>query len=150
MTTEKDICDIISIFHDGTISAYSGDKDRLTVTIDCEYLAEQIESGFGKFFILLTNVEELNLTIWSQNKSDFPRTLTALDHIFQADLEILNVNQNEKGEKVVSCLQLDPDIDYNGGDLRIIAEEIRIFDQTRNEISVDQLLGLAKEYWDSF
>jgi len=150
MTTERDICDIISIFHDGIISAYSGDKDRLTVTIDCEYLAEHIESGFGKFFIQLTNVKELDLTTWPRNKNDLPRTLSALEYIFQADLEILNVEQNEKREKVVSCLQLDPNFDYNGGDLRIIAEELRIFDQNKSEISVDQLLALAKDYWGSF
>ena len=150
MTFERDICDIISIFHDGTISAYSGDKDHLTMTVDCQYLAEQIDSRFDKFFIQLTKVEELDLTTWPRNKSDLARTLTELDHVFKADLEILNVNQNEKGVKAISCLQLDPDFDYSGGDLRIIAEEIRIFDQSKNEISVDQLLGLAKKYWESF
>jgi hypothetical protein len=46
MTTVEDIRDVFSIFHDGGISAWSGNKDTLTLTIDCEYLAERINKSF--------------------------------------------------------------------------------------------------------
>ena len=49
MTATEDIRDIFSILHDGTISACTGDKDLLTLTVDCEYLAELIDKSFDKF-----------------------------------------------------------------------------------------------------
>lgn len=149
MITKRDVSDVISIFHDGAISGYSGDKNKLTLTIDCQYLAELIDKDFKKFFVTLTKVDKLELTTWPQNKYDSARILTQLPQVFQADLEIINVIKNEKGEEVLNCLQLDPEFDYSGGDLRIVADEIQVLDQAGKEMTIKRLLELTKEYWDS-
>ena len=61
MTVTEDIRDIFSILHDGTISAWTGDKNLLTLTVDCEYLAERIDKSFDKFYVELINVDKLEL-----------------------------------------------------------------------------------------
>jgi hypothetical protein len=51
MSATNDIRDIFLILHDGTISAWTGEKNLLTLTVDCEYLAELIDKSFDKFFL---------------------------------------------------------------------------------------------------
>lgn len=149
MITKQDASDVLSIFHDGTISKYSGDRNKLTLTIDCQYLAELIDSKFHKFSAQITLVEELSLRTWPQNKSASSKTLTDLSKVFQAELEILNVTKNEKGEKVLNCLQPESKFNYSGGELIIVAAEIQVFDQAGREMNIEQLLELAEKYWKS-
>jgi hypothetical protein len=147
MTATEDIRDIFSILHDGTISAWTGDKDLLTLTVDCEYLAERIDKSFDKFYIELMQVEELVLSTWP-NPFELPvQTLTEPNDIFKAELEILSADI--KGEKVViACNQHDTGFDYCGGNLAISCETIKVYDQNKNELTIDQFDILCRSYWN--
>ena len=149
MTATDDIRDIFSILHDGTVSAWTGDKDLLTLTVDCEYLAERIDKSFDKFFVELTRLDELFLSIWT-NPFDLPvQTLTDLSDIFKAELEILSADIKE-GKVIIACNQHDTDLDYCGGNLTISCQTIKVFDQNKNELTIDQFGEICKIYWDEW
>jgi hypothetical protein len=149
MTATEEIRDIFSILHDGTISAWTGDKDLLTLTVDCEYLAERIDKSFDKFFVELTRLDELFLSTWP-NPFDLPvQTLTELSDIFKAELEILSADVKD-GKVIIACNQHDTDFDYCGGNLTISCETIKVFDQNKNELTIDQFGEICKNYWDEW
>lgn len=149
MSATEDIIDTFSILHDGTISAWTGNKDLLTLTVDCEYLAERIDKSFDKFFVELIQLEELLLLTWP-NPFDSPvKTLTEPSDIFKAELEILSADI--KDEKVViTCNQHDTEFDYCGGILTISCASIKVYDQLKNELTIDQLDQICSEYWDEW
>jgi hypothetical protein len=149
MTATKDISDIFSILHDGTISGWIGDKDLLELTVDCEYLAERIDKSFDKFYVELSDLEKLELEPWT-NPVDLP-TFIKIDFadIFKADLEILSADI--KGDVVVvTCNQHDTNFDYCGGNLTIGCKSIKLFDQNKNELSIDQIDKICNKYWDEW
>jgi len=117
------------------------------LTVECQYLAERIDKSFDRFYVELTNVDELFLSTWP-NPFDLPvQTLTEPSDIFKAELEILSADI--KDEKVViACNQHDTDFDYCGGNLTISCENIKVFDQNKNELTIDQFDVICKSYWD--
>lgn len=149
MTANENIRDVFSILHDGTISAWTGDKDLLALTVDCQYLAERIDKLFDKFYVELIQVDELSLSTWP-NPFDIPvQTLTEPSDIFKAELELLSADI--KDEKVViACNQHDTDFDYCGGNLTISCQAIKIFDQNKNELTIDQFGIICKSYWEEW
>jgi hypothetical protein len=146
MKSIDNLFDIFSILHDGKISVWTGNKNVLTLTIDCPYLAGRIDKSFFSFFIDFIQVDDLQLTTWP-NPAELPvLTLTQLHDIFKAPLEILSVEKN--GDVViVACNQHDPAFDYVGGNLSISCEEIKIYDQNEKEMTIDQVDNLSKSYW---
>ena len=149
MTVIEDIRDIFSILHDGTISAWTGDKNLLTLTVDCEYLAERIDKSFDKFYVELINVDKLELDPWT-NPIDLP-TIVKFDYadIFKAELEILSADIKED-VVVITCNQHDTNFDYCGGNLTICCQAIKVFDQNKNELTIDQFEEICKNYWDEW
>jgi len=149
MTATEDIRDIFSILHDGTISACTGDKDLLTLTVDCEYLAERIDKSFDKFYVDLIKVNKLELNPWT-NPIDLP-TITKTDYsdIFKAELEILSADIKDD-VVVITCNQHDTRFDYCGGNLTLSCQAIKVFDQNKNELTIDQFGEICKNYWDEW
>lgn len=149
MTAIDDIKDIFSMLHDGGISAWAGDKSKLTLTVECQYLAQCIDKSFDKFFIELRQVKDLSLETW-QNPFNLPvKILTEPSDIFKTELEILSAEI--KDEKIViACNQYDRDFDYCGGNLIIACHSIRVFDQNRNELTIDEFSKICSHYWDEW
>ncbi len=147
MTATNNIRDIFSILHDGKISAWTGDKDLLTLTVDCQYLAERIDKSFDKFFVELTHVDKLFLSTWP-NPFHLPvQTLIELTDIFKAEFEILSADI--KDEKVIiACNQHDTKFDYCGGNLTISSKTIKVFDQNKRELTIDEFDIICKNYWE--
>ena len=149
MTANEDIRDIFSILHDGTISAWTGDKDLLILTVDCEYLAERIDKSFDKFYIELKEIDKIELDPWT-NPVEIPTIIkTDLADIFKAELEIMSADIKD-GFVLVTCLQFDTDYDYIGGDLSINCKTIKVFDQSKNELTIEQFDKLCNEYWEEW
>jgi len=149
MTANEDIRDVFSILHDGTISAWTGDKNLLTLTVECEYLAERIDRSFDKFYVELSNIDKIELDPWT-NPGDFPTIIkTDLADIFKAELEVLSADIKDY-EVVVTCNQHDTDFDYCGGNLTISCQAIKVFDQNKNELGIDQFKEISKNYWDEW
>jgi hypothetical protein len=149
MTATEDIRAIFSILHDGKISAWAGDKDLLTLTVDCQYLAERIDESFDKFFVELTHVDELFFSTWS-HLPDLPeQTFTELTDIFKAELEILSADiKDEKG--LITCGQYDTKFDYCGGNLILSSKTIKVFDQHKRALTVDEFDKICESYWDEW
>lgn len=148
MSAVEDIRDIFSIFHDGRISAWKGNKSLLTLTVKCDYLAKLIDKSFDRLYVELYNIDESFFITWP-NPFDFPvQTLTELSDIFESELELLSANIIE-GKVVIDCCQKDILFDYCGGNLTISCEKIKVFDQNKSQLTVDQLDIICNTYWDN-
>ena len=149
MAATEDIRDIFSIFHDGGISAWAGNKDLLTLTIDCEYLAEQIDKSFDKFYVELSVIDKIELDPWA-NPFGVPTVIkTELHDIFKTELEILSADIKDNAV-VVTCNQHDTYFDYCGGNLTISCLSIKVFDQSKKELTIAQLDKICNEYWNEW
>lgn len=149
MTATEDIRDVFSILHDGTISAWTGDKNLLTLTVECEYLAQRIDKSFDRFYVALTNVDKLELDPWT-NPIDLP-TIVKTDYadIFEAELEILSADIKDY-VVVITCNQHDTSLDYCGGNLTISSKTIKVYDQNKNELTINHFDKICNEYWEEW
>lgn len=149
MTAKENIREIFSILHDGTITRWKGNKDKLTLAIDCLYLAERIDNSFDKFYVQLFNIDKLELDPWT-NSIEIEKVIkTDFEEIFKAELDILSAVINDDAV-IVSCQQYNRDFDYSGGNLKINCEKIKVFDQNKNELTIKQFGEICKSYWDEF
>ena len=149
MTATEDIRDLFSILHDGTISAWTGNNDSLTLTVDCEYLAERIDKSFDKFYIDLIKVNKLELEPWTNPIDLTTITKTEYADIFKAELEILSADVKDD-IVVITCNQHDTNFDYCGGNLTMSCQAIKVFDQNKNELTIEQFGEICKKYWDEW
>lgn len=147
MTVNQQIEAVFSILHDGTIISWGGDKKQLTLTVDCKYLAEQIDKSFDRFYLELSQIDELYFSTWP-NPFDLPvQTLTKINEIFKAELEILTADIIDS--KVVIAFSLsDKNFDYCGGNLTISCSSIKVFDQKERKVTFEELVEKGKDYWD--
>ena len=147
MIATENIRDIFSILHDGVISTWTGNKNLLTLTVECEYLAERIDKSFDNFYVELSLIDKIELAPWT-NPSDIPAIIkTELHDIFKAELEILSADIKDN-VVVVTCNQHNTDFDYCGGNLTISCQSIKVFDQSQNELTIEQFDKICNEYWD--
>jgi hypothetical protein len=149
MTVTEDIRDIFFFFYDGGISAWAGNKDLLTLTVDCEYLAELIDKSFDKFYVKLSFIDKIELDPWVNQFDTQTVIKTDLHDIFKAELEILSAEIKDN-VVVVTCNQHNADFDYCGGNLTISCRSIKVFDQSKNELTIGQLDKICNEYWDEW
>jgi hypothetical protein len=142
-----DIDTIFSIFHDGTICEWTGDKNLLTLKVECLYLAERINKSFDSFYIDLISIDKLLLDLWMNPVELQKQIKTELADIFKADLDIIST-KTEDDHVAISCNQTDTSLDYCGGTLLLSCQSIQVFDQNKNPLKIDQLEGICKSYWD--
>ena len=148
MSTHHNLADTFSIFHDGTITDWSGDRHHLRLTIECEYLAELIDPTFDTFFVELFEIDFLEFEPWP-NPADLPVVLkTDLHAIFLAELEILHANEKENGCVEIVCNQHDSRYDYCGGRLLISCLSVSVTDQLNNPLTIDELDIICNRYWN--
>ncbi len=147
MIEKEKVKDIFSILHDGVITEWTGNHTLLTLTIECEYLAERIDKSFDKFYVDVFNVDKIEFEPW-MTPHDLPTIKkTDLDDIFKAELDILRAII-ENDTVVVICNQTDKSFDYCGGLLIINCQSIKIYDQNRNELSISQFHKICEDYWN--
>ena len=145
--TLEDIRDIFSILHDGRTSTWSGDKNSLTLKVNCEYLAERIDKSFKSFYIECRQIDKLELHPW-MNPIDLPQTLlTDIKDVFEAELEILSAEIENDFVKI-TCNQHNLDFDYCGGTLLLNCKEIKIFDQAQRQLTIDEFDKICNDYWN--
>ncbi|MES2727310.1 MAG: hypothetical protein V4643_09425 [Bacteroidota bacterium] len=148
MTVIEEIREVFSTFHDGTILAWTGNKNLLTLTIDCQYLARKIDKSFDTFYVVLSNIDKIELVPWT-TPIDIPAvTITEIPDIFKGDLEILSADMEDDESVVIICAQHDTNFNYSGGHLTISCQTIKVYDQNKNEITIDQLEKICFDYWN--
>lgn len=146
MNTQQDIEDIFSILHDGTIESWNGDINKLTLKVSCLYLAELIDNSFEYFYIELYNINKIELFAWMNPINLEQKIFTELEDIFKAELEILSADKKEN-DVIIACNQHDLEFDYCGGNLTLNCEEIKIFDEMKNHLSIDDIDNICNKYW---
>ncbi len=149
MTEIENIVDIFSILHDGVISSWASDKNAMTLTVECRYLAESIDKSFDRFYVELSQVSELLFITWPNAVDIQVQTLTEPNDIFKAELELLSAEIKD-GKVVIACNQHDSNFDYCGGSLTIICNRIKIFDQNKYKLTIDELDKISKKYWNEW
>lgn len=145
----SEIAEVFSIFHDGGFSGHMLEGDRLTLQVDCEYLAELIHPSFTQFSVLLKNVSRIDYRPWME-PHDLPlRNFEKPSEFITEYLEIISAEVVD-GEVHISTHQADPDLDYSGGILCITASSIEVKSEGGTTIPLDELRATARSYWDSF
>ena len=146
MSTIQELCDVFSILHDGIITSYTEIDKRLTLKIECSYLAEGINKNFDSFYLALDTVKHLSFKTWPNPPHEPVLQFTLVEDVFQAPLEILSADiQNDL--VFISCNQHDLKFNYCGGQLLISCEGLRVYDNDCNGLSIDTLDSIANEYW---
>ena len=145
----EDIKEIFSILHDGRTSLWTGDKNLLSLKFDSQWLAERIDKSYESFYIEFRQIEKIEFHPW-MNPITLPQTLlTDIDDIFKASLEILSADIENDFIKI-TCNQHNTDFDYCGGTLLLNCKIIKIFDQDKRELSMDEFGEINKAYWKDF
>ncbi len=80
------------------------------------------------------------LESWSDEQNYIHGLKTIIDY----DLEIMDA-QASKEAITVNCICTE----FTGGTLQIDTEDIKVFDESKNEISLDELTQLADRYWEN-
>lgn len=140
---------IFSIFHDGVMTSWKGDKRILTIEIGCQYLAERIDESFVFFFVELSEIDRFELDPWWKSDSEDLGMITDFETILNAELDILSTEINNDS-LFIHCSQHNPDCDFCGGKLILRCKSIKVYDQEKNEISIEDLKNISHEYWREF
>jgi hypothetical protein len=148
MNVQQDIQDIFSILHDGTIESWTGNKQKLVLKVRCPYLAKRIDKSFEYFYIEIRDIEKIELFAWMNPRDSEQKIFTELSDIFKAELEILAADK-EENNVVVVCNQHDTNYEYCGGNLTLICNEIKVFDQNNCYITIEKFDEICNQYWNN-
>jgi len=146
ITSQENIKNVISIFHDGGISHYEKSGNNLAFEIDIQYLAQRINKDYKKFFVILENIQSLYFEPWLDEPNDGKKTITTLSRIFVPELEILSA-ELESGYIRVACNQPAANLGYCGGNLYFKTSSLEVRDENERSYSFDELSLLCTEYW---
>lgn len=149
MDIQQDIEDVFSILHDGTIESWSGDKSKLILKVSCLYLAKLIDKDFEYFYIEINKIQKIELEAWMNPIDLEQKYFTELDDIFRAELEILSADKKEN-DVIITCNQSNTDFNYCGGNLTLNCLKIKVYDQSKNELTIEKFGEVCKQYWDNF
>lgn len=147
-TLLNDIRDVFSIFHDGVIVECKGDLKKLTMTIQCDYLAELLNPDFKNFYVDLMGISKLDFAPWMNPINLKNIDFKSHEEYLKADLEILSAEIKD-GFVFVTCNQHDTDLDYCGGHLMISANDFNLFDHNGTIITIGHLDSVCRKYWDN-
>lgn len=145
----NNIRDVFSIFHDGGIIDFTGDLNKLTLKIQCNYLAELISPKFENFYIELTDIKKLDFDPWMNPIDLTKRVFDNYKDYLKANLDIISAGVKDD-DVLITCYQHNTDLDYCGGNLTISANEVKVYDHDNNLITIEQLDSVCRLYWNKF
>jgi len=153
ITQKQDMADVFSVFHDGMIEEHKIEDDNLILKIYCQYLAKDINSSYEFFWVKLNQLKSINLLPWLKNSQE-ELLWTNIDLIFKKELEILNAKITSEDTIQVFCdcsdIFEENEVSYVGATLEFGCYSISIFDENKQEISLDYLKEIATKYWKEF
>jgi hypothetical protein len=141
MSTKK-IIEVFSQLQEGYIEEMSLQGETLNMKIECKHLANQIESNYGYFYVVLKGAKDIYFLPWD----DEEMSISSLKDIQLFKPDILNVEYaDENYIKIYSnCENV-----YSGGCIYILASDIIVYDEGLNEIKPEELNELSDKYWFS-
>jgi hypothetical protein len=147
MSTAAELSTLFSVLHDGEIASAKGTAERLTLRVDCQYLAELFQPDFYFFYVELTNVSEFSFTSWQEPALTTTGIVPTLAIILQEEFELASA-QVENGKAVISLLGSSRTSKSSGGNLVIDCQQVMLFNQEKRALTLDALLQAAHGYWD--
>ncbi len=148
MNAIEDLDNVFSLLHDSWISALQGDFDKLTMEVQCEYLAELVDASFDRFYLQLVGIDKFEFHPWWKEDAVENKAITVITEIASLELGICSAEIREDFVNVY-C-DTDNSNAYTGGNLFLRCSKIILFDQNRNEMTIDGLTEICKGYWDNF
>lgn len=147
MSAAAELNTLFSLLHDGEIASAKGTAHRLTLRIDCQYLAELFQPNFYFFYLELTSVSDFSFTSWEAPFLTTTGIVPTLAIIVQGEFEIASA-QVENGKAVISLLGSSQPGNSSGGSLSIDCQKIALFNQEKRALTLDALQQAARGYWD--
>lgn len=127
------------MFHDGNLTKFIRNQSDFEFAIEIEYLAELINPMYSLFKGKLKNCTKLEYHVWGEEH----RIIDNLNTLGALELEILHAEVMDN-YIAVKCLSDDGSC---GGDLVIVADDIIIFDENNQEVTLNKLDEICKLYW---
>ncbi|WP_228236603.1 hypothetical protein [Allomuricauda sp. M10] len=149
MITERDkISRVFNIFHDGTICGYEEILNGLRIKIDCYYLSSRLNPEFDSFFIDIIDQSKFEFIPWSPKEYSRKR-ISDLKIIRRWEFNIFRCKIENAG------YQIDVEIENAktamiGGSFNFECNGIRIYDQSKSELTFKELSNLSDNYWAQF
>jgi hypothetical protein len=136
----KKILDTLATLQEGLIEEMKLEDGNLNLKVECSHLADLINTSFSYFYIVLKNTKDVYFHPWDEEET----TITSIREIQLLKPDILNIEKTETDYiKIYSnCLNV-----YSGGNLYVLADDIRIFDEDLKEMTLAELEELSDKYW---
>jgi hypothetical protein len=133
--------DVFNIFHDGSIVAVSIYNNTYFIKIEIQYLAELVSNNYKYFYLELTPCNEFKFINWDNDE-----TISDIQNISKIEPQILSCDKDVTDKIRIFCtLTFGP-----VGELWIKTDDIKIFDQEKNKLSLKELGKICNKYWDNF
>lgn len=141
MTLGK-IKDIMGMFQESILEEMSLAESMLNFKIECSFLAKLIKHDYQFFYGVFKGCTDIFFQPWE----DEFNIISDVKEIVALELELLNVEREDDGyiKIYVNCKQR-----FNGGNLLIKCEDLKIFDQDFLEMGLIDLTELSEKYWYS-
>ena len=152
MTTQQEIVDIFSIFHDGTIESWSGNEKKLTLKINCQFLAERINPEYVYFYVDIIDITAIELDTYIDNAEkvvvESPIVIKEIDKIFSEEIDIFYA-KTENQYVEINCWQVNEKLGYVANRLRINCSSVDVFNQSREWITISDFVKIGDDYWNN-
>jgi hypothetical protein len=138
----RDQASLFSRFHDGILVKIEKQEDNVFFQVDIQYIAAIINPDYEYFNGYLKHCSELIFIGWS-GETIFDLSNLEENENIQPDI----MDAEFKGDLVEVYCSIVPDY---GGWLKFKAEDIKIFDQDNNPITLQQIKECCTQYWSKF
>jgi len=143
------IVEVFEILHDGRITRFEAQGEVLVLRVEIQYLAQRIAATHRGFTLRLSGVKDVSFEPWPNGALRALPVMTDYQAIFEPTLDILGAEAAGEGLRI-TCNQAAPAYPYCGGELRLRAERVEVFDDASAECSLEVLRDLAAGYWDEW
>ncbi len=144
LLTER-LCHLFSCLHDGLIVNCKGSLHKLTLKIQCNYLAELIDPKFENFYLDLIKIDKFDFILWDKSRI-FKNHFDSYEDYFKSELEILS-SEIKEDLVIVKCMK--EDLDCSGVNLIISAKEFNLYNHQMESMTISDLDLVCREYWDN-
>ncbi|HLV24279.1 MAG TPA: hypothetical protein VKY36_05825 [Moheibacter sp.] len=149
MNTNQQLSKIFNLFHDGAIESYRESSETLILKIECTYLANLLNQNFNFFILELKNISIIEFDIFNQSNSSIIKKSNDIHEIFSAEIQIFS-SEIINGIVNVNCWQINDLKGYCGNNLKIVSENIQLYDEEMNNITIEDLSIISDNYWNNF
>ncbi len=145
MNIQQEISDVFSAFHDAVITKFEMVNQNCQLIIECQYLADMINSDYERFFLTLSNCSHILFEAWFNEAES--KCIADITEIEKLELEIYDSEYIEN-KILVNCYFDYPSVNLSGGGvLSFESDGVTINDHDKQKISSNQFLEICDQFW---